>query len=1421
MLGHQKVIRLTTIIALLVLAFEAYGQTAQRWQKVTLPSPYNTGYYLDIFFLPGNSNYGWACDQNGGYVVRTTDGGNTWQGTKVDPALGACHLEYIQFLDQNTGYCSGPCGMYKSVDGGKTWTNIKPAGSPMVWGGWFKNVNEGWFTGGGCGTSSFFRTLDGGATFTVYTHPEPRSTMSDPYWDASMPANTLYAIGSGTLFRSQDNGAQWAVLNYTGTNNPWHEELAMFGNSVLIPNSGARCASGPGPTNGMRFSTDMGATWRDFQTGQDMFGTFLRDAQRGWAAGWAESVYYTSNAGQTWQKRSCGLDGAGTDDIFFVDDNNGWVVGGGIFRTAPALRTQSDTVVKFVGVCPDSVARDTIRFRNRNWFSSLWSVTLNGVDAAQFRIVNTPIAATISSCDSLAVIVEYRPNQQGPHYATIQATFQEPETTLVVSLEGNGRQRTANPVDTLISFNAPVGSPTSKTSMWRSTSSANLESIVSITRISGDTTISLTVGQLPAQVRTDGTLTYVTATPRDTGWIQAKFRVRLGPCQRDTIITVRVYGQSPIFTSVPTAYVQTGCGRSDTIEIPVLNTGNAQLNIGAITLDMNASTAFTFLGMKSGRKGVPWVIPAGGRDTLLVSFTGGTGKNNSSLTMQHDDLTKARGSKNPWTIALRGVSDQPSVTINPKIIDLGSICEGATLERNVTVTNVGSTMADITSWTNSQNISGLPSGTFTLSTGQARQIPVSYKATKLGAFQDTVYVRVSPCDSVYVVIVRGTVENIAISITPTRIADSADVGIPLKGRCVIRLQTGDSATITSIRISPLPATLTYLLPSLPRKLRKDDSIVINFEWSSQAPATYNGTIEVTASTTCITRSTAQIYFRAFNADVTVGPSSLNWLVECKPQMSTKQVTVEVRGNRPVRVFSASIAEQGTPFKVVGPPTPFVVDPGKPIAIDIAFTPTVFGRSLATLIVDTDVDEGDATVNLEGVVDNVDLVVTPKFIDGGSVLPCSPIIRKEFTIQNNGTVSTVVDISDTRAPLGFSITPKTVNLGPGGRATIYVDMQPSLLPAKTTSFAQFFIQDRLCNDVDTVTAKIDIGEIPKLVVTPDPLVLPEILKGTVTSGSITISNPSMYDMFIRNVRVQQVRPHWTLLTPLMGKTILSGESLVVDAEYAPVVAGQDTALLFIDAQVVIGPACTSISTAGLRSSARSPRVPITYDVKLRVDEYNVSPESIVAIPVHLDSDVKDAQLDSLKWSIGFTQINLTVDSIKGGNAPDSRVVASAQPAQVTFTAYPTGQQFGKPGVLAVLYVTAHSAIPDSTPLDIKGMFATAYEPLTFSDNDGYVVVDACGPRFWFDYTPRTVFRLNPPLPVKDAVSIHARSQGADVVAIDIVNGLGQVVRTQINTEIPDGASNIRVNVDGLADGVYVVRLTSRSGGILIATVPLSR
>lgn len=111
-------------------------------------------------FLPANPQYGWACGF-GGYVLRTTDGGATWEGTTIP---NADQLESIIFVNERVGYCSGTNngnpnrgGIYKSTDGGRSWREITPVITingvlqrAPVWGCYFLDENTGMVVGGGC-----------------------------------------------------------------------------------------------------------------------------------------------------------------------------------------------------------------------------------------------------------------------------------------------------------------------------------------------------------------------------------------------------------------------------------------------------------------------------------------------------------------------------------------------------------------------------------------------------------------------------------------------------------------------------------------------------------------------------------------------------------------------------------------------------------------------------------------------------------------------------------------------------------------------------------------------------------------------------------------------------------------------------------------------------------------------------------------------------------------------------------------------------------------------------------------------------------------------------------------------------------------------------------------------------------------------
>lgn len=85
--------------------------SAQVWERVGLPGQFAQGYYLDVFFLPSNPQYGWACGFNG-FVVRTTNGGQSWQAVVPFNGRAGGHLESVHFVDQFNGYVSGPAGVF-------------------------------------------------------------------------------------------------------------------------------------------------------------------------------------------------------------------------------------------------------------------------------------------------------------------------------------------------------------------------------------------------------------------------------------------------------------------------------------------------------------------------------------------------------------------------------------------------------------------------------------------------------------------------------------------------------------------------------------------------------------------------------------------------------------------------------------------------------------------------------------------------------------------------------------------------------------------------------------------------------------------------------------------------------------------------------------------------------------------------------------------------------------------------------------------------------------------------------------------------------------------------------------------------------------------------------------------------------------
>jgi photosystem II stability/assembly factor-like uncharacterized protein len=376
---------------------------AQEWEYVSVPPPADglPDYWLEIMFLRSNPRYGWIVGYHG-HTLRTTDSGRTWSRSKI-PFRGSefvtasqpntwfssnSQFEGVYFADSLVGYASGPPGIFKSTDGGQTWRDITDSTmmQGQTWGCYSIGRDTVFFQGvifnGRELRQTYFRSTDGGATWQSFVGNTSNS-LSDAIVFSPSTQGLGYATGDDGLWRTTDGGRTWGLLANTfpttvvgpaqpERNNVWQEDFAIAGNSMLVPlsfsgtirlDSTRLQITGLG---GMRFSRDGGRTWRETQTrvNQNMFGTFLVDSLRGWAVGFNAAVMYTGDGGTTWLRRNCGIpDTANFDDLWFINENIGYIVGGqgsesAVYRYIPP-RQQGRLASTPLRICPGDSVRIT------------------------------------------------------------------------------------------------------------------------------------------------------------------------------------------------------------------------------------------------------------------------------------------------------------------------------------------------------------------------------------------------------------------------------------------------------------------------------------------------------------------------------------------------------------------------------------------------------------------------------------------------------------------------------------------------------------------------------------------------------------------------------------------------------------------------------------------------------------------------------------------------------------------------------------------------------------------------------------------------------------------------------------------------------------------------------------------------------
>lgn len=188
----------------------------------------STSRLWDIDFK--SSERGWAVGNNG-VGWRTTDGGVSWSLMPFNGNTG--NWRDVCFADENTGWVAGDGGrIWRSTNGGVSWSAQT---TPTTWdisALSFIDSQTGWAAGE---WGMVLHTTDGGQSWSV----QPTGTLVNFTKLHFTDAHIGFAFGGGSLYYTNDGGANWTKIIAPGGNLNYSIDFAEGQTAYLVGNSGS------------------------------------------------------------------------------------------------------------------------------------------------------------------------------------------------------------------------------------------------------------------------------------------------------------------------------------------------------------------------------------------------------------------------------------------------------------------------------------------------------------------------------------------------------------------------------------------------------------------------------------------------------------------------------------------------------------------------------------------------------------------------------------------------------------------------------------------------------------------------------------------------------------------------------------------------------------------------------------------------------------------------------------------------------------------------------------------------------------------------------------------------------------------------------------------------------------------------------
>ena len=247
--------------------------------------------FTDTYFL--SAQHGWTVGSDG-TILRTTDGGKTWQPQQSGVSET---LQRIVFIDEKYGWISGQGVLLRTENGGKSWQVIRNGLKNFhnIRAIHFINPKEGWL---GVDKGQILRTSDGGKTWTF----QQTGTTHQPITDLHFINNQEgWAVApqrrtGGLILHTVDGGDYWKIQARTHHRSIGVHFLNTTSGWVVMENGSSL------------LTTDGGVTWKQapridarMDSGTRLRTVKFHNHSEAWGIGIGGMMLITQNQGKSWE----------------------------------------------------------------------------------------------------------------------------------------------------------------------------------------------------------------------------------------------------------------------------------------------------------------------------------------------------------------------------------------------------------------------------------------------------------------------------------------------------------------------------------------------------------------------------------------------------------------------------------------------------------------------------------------------------------------------------------------------------------------------------------------------------------------------------------------------------------------------------------------------------------------------------------------------------------------------------------------------------------------------------------------------------------------------------------------------------------------------------------------------------------------